>query len=102
MAATVALLAPAAVMAADHAALERDARKAYEKLIAAVPAAKSLSKDAVGVLVFPKITKAGFMVGGQYGDGVLFKNGKTAGHYNTAARPTDYRPARSSMAMPCS
>jgi len=32
-----------------------------------VPAAKSLSRDAVAVLVFPKITKAGLVVGGQYG-----------------------------------
>lgn len=79
-----ALLAPAAAIAADHAALERDARSAYKKLIAKIPAAKDLSRNAVAVLVFPKITKAGLVVGGQYGDGVLFKQGKTSGYYNTA------------------
>jgi lipid-binding SYLF domain-containing protein len=84
LAASVALLVPAAALAADHSALERDARKAYQKLVATVPAAKSLSRDAVAILVFPKITKAGLVVGGQYGDGVLFKNGKTAGYYNTS------------------
>jgi lipid-binding SYLF domain-containing protein len=82
MAASVALLAPAAA-AADYSALESDAHKAYQKLVATVPAAKSLSRDAVAVLVFPTITKAGLVVGGQYGDGVLFKGGKTAGYYNT-------------------
>jgi len=79
-----ALLAPLAAIAADNAALERDARKAYQKLIATVPAAKSLSSTAVGILVFPKITKAGFVVGGQTGDGVLFRGGKAVGYYNTS------------------
>ncbi|HRF72048.1 MAG TPA: lipid-binding SYLF domain-containing protein [Accumulibacter sp.] len=79
-----ALLAPVSAIAADRAALERDARNVYQKLTAKVPAAKVLSRDAVAVLVFPKITKAGLVVGGQYGDGVLLKDGKAAGYYNTA------------------
>jgi lipid-binding SYLF domain-containing protein len=70
--------------AADRGALERDARAALQKLTSTVPAAKSLSQTAVAVLVFPKITKAGLGVGGQYGDGVLFKGGKPAGYFNTS------------------
>ena len=81
---TVALLAPAAALAADRAALERDARNAYNKLVAKVPAAKALSREADAVLVFPKITKAGLIVGGQYGDGVLFRGDKIVGYYNTS------------------
>ncbi|EXI82368.1 MAG: hypothetical protein AW10_00471 [Candidatus Accumulibacter appositus] len=79
-----ALLAPAASSAADHSTLEKDARKVYQNLIAKVPVAKSLAKDAVAVLVFPKIIKAGLVVGGQYGDGVLFRGDKAAGYYNTS------------------
>jgi lipid-binding SYLF domain-containing protein len=78
------LLAPAGAIAADRAALERDARNAYQKLIARLPVAKTLSRDAVAVLVFPKIIKAGLVVGGQSGDGVLFRNGTAAGYYNTS------------------
>jgi lipid-binding SYLF domain-containing protein len=70
--------------AADRGALERDARAALQKLTSTVPAAKSLSGSAKAVLVFPKITKAGLGVGGQYGDGVLFKGGKVAGYYNNS------------------
>jgi lipid-binding SYLF domain-containing protein len=77
-------LAPAVALAADRAALERNARTALQKLTATVPAAKSLSGSATAVLVFPKITKAGLGIGGQYGDGVLFKGGKVAGYYNTS------------------
>lgn len=79
-----ALMVPVAAIAADRAALERDARNVYQKLIARVPAAKAFSGAAVAVLVFPKITKAGLVVGGQYGDGVLFREGKAVGYYNTS------------------
>jgi len=70
--------------AADRSALERDAGAALQKLTSTIPAAKSLSQTATAVLVFPKVTKAGLGVGGQYGDGVLFKGGKAAGYYNTS------------------
>ncbi len=80
----IVLLAPAAALATDRAALERDARNAYQKLIGKVPAAKALAKDADAVLVFPKIIKAGLVVGGQYGDGVLFRGDKVVGYYNTS------------------
>jgi lipid-binding SYLF domain-containing protein len=78
----VLLAGPAA--AVDRVALERDSRAALQKLTSSVAAAKSLSGSATAVLVFPKITKAGLGIGGQYGDGVLFKGGKVAGYYNTS------------------
>jgi lipid-binding SYLF domain-containing protein len=70
--------------AADRSALERDARAALQRLTSTVPSARSLSGSATAVLVFPKITKAGLGIGGQYGDGVLFKGDKVAGYYNTS------------------
>ncbi|WP_245754559.1 lipid-binding SYLF domain-containing protein [Candidatus Accumulibacter aalborgensis] len=79
-----ALVGSVAALAADRTALERDAQNTYQKLIARVSGAKALSRDAVAVLVFPKITKAGLVIGGQYGDGVLFKGGKAVGFYNTS------------------
>jgi lipid-binding SYLF domain-containing protein len=78
------LLLSGGVFAADRVALERDARAALQKLTSSVPAAKSLSGTATAVLVFPKITKAGLGIGGQYGDGVLFKSGKAVSFYNTS------------------
>ena len=64
--------------------LNSESRAALSKLYAGAPAAKALGEKAVAILVFPSITKAGFMVGGQYGEGVLMKSGKTAGYYSTA------------------
>lgn len=42
-------------------------------------------KVAKGVLVFPKVVKAGFVVGGEYGEGALRINGRTVDYYSTAA-----------------
>jgi lipid-binding SYLF domain-containing protein len=40
---------------------------------------------ANGVLVFPKVLKAGFGIGGEYGEGALLVGGKTVDYYSTAA-----------------
>lgn len=42
-------------------------------------------KQAKGVLVFPNIIKAGFVVGGEYGEGALKVNGAIVDYYSTAA-----------------
>lgn len=83
----LALLAPVAAppaRAAD-AELVREAAAALQKLCAGNSAAALLRKKAKGVLVFPNMLKAGFMFGGQVGDGVLFKGGRAAGAYNSVA-----------------
>ena len=43
---------------------------------------KTLAKRAKGILVFPSVLKAGFWIGGQYGEGVLRINGKIVNYYN--------------------
>lgn len=79
-----ALLLPLAAPAASRADLDASSKRVLDKLLADVPAAKALHARAVGVLVFPSITKAGFMIGGQYGEGVLWQKGKPVAYYNTA------------------
>jgi lipid-binding SYLF domain-containing protein len=71
--------------AVDAATLTREAEAALQQLYATTPVAKTLAPKAKGILVFPNIVKAGLVVGGQYGKGVLFKQGKVAGYYNTVA-----------------
>jgi len=75
------LLAPAA---AQDYGLEGEARWALNRLMATVPTAKILEERAYATLVFPDITKAGFLVGGEYGNGVLFRRGGISGYYNLA------------------
>ena len=82
MSASLALAAPSAI-AADAAQLSKDAQATLQSLYAKVPAAKALGPKAQAILVFPKVTKAGLGIGGQYGDGALIKGGKTVAYYNT-------------------
>lgn len=79
------LMRPQPVVAASAAELNREATAALQALYAGTPGAKELGAKAKGILVFPSIIKAGFIVGGQYGEGALLKGGKTVAYYNTVA-----------------
>src|SRR4030081_587353 len=46
------------------------------------PAHGELLRKAVGVLVFPHITKAGAGIGGEHGNGALLKGGTIANYYS--------------------
>jgi len=72
-------------MAASAAELNWEAAAALKLLYEGTPAAKELGVKAKGILVFPSIIKAGFIVGGQYGEGALRKRDKTVAYYNTVA-----------------
>jgi lipid-binding SYLF domain-containing protein len=65
--------------------LERDARKALHTLYANNEKAREIAEQSTAILVFPTVIKAGFIFGGQGGDGVLFSNGNVVGYYNTSA-----------------
>ena len=66
--------------------IDRDVNYALTNLYESNPTAKMLAKQAKGILVFPSIVKAGFMVGAQYGSGgALRVRGRTVGYYNSLA-----------------
>ncbi len=69
--------------AASAGEIDKKSRAALKKLYATTPAAKKMGAEAKGILVFPNIGKGGFLLAGSYGTGALFKNGVTAGYYNT-------------------
>ena len=58
---------------------------ALAQLYAQDPASRELVAKSRGVLVFPSIVTAGFVIGGSYGQGALRVAGKTAQYYKTAA-----------------
>ncbi len=83
--AALSLLNLTPTFAADKAVLTKNSEAALESLYGKEPLAKAIREKAAGVLVFPSITKAGFIVGGSSGDGVLFKNGRAIDYYKTAS-----------------
>jgi lipid-binding SYLF domain-containing protein len=60
-----------------------EAQASYDRLIAQQPAAATLAKDAKGVLVFPNVLKAGFVLGGYHGTGALRKGDAFVARYGT-------------------
>lgn len=78
-------LSPLPAMAEKAANIEKNAREALALLLDTSEGAKGLADDATGILVFPKIVKGGLIIGGQYGEGALFKNDAVAGYYSTGS-----------------
>ena len=74
-------LSPAKAMTA--AEIDVDVQKALSDLYAHSETARDFGSVAEGILVFPDVYKAGFLVGAAFGDGALLKNGRTAGYYRT-------------------
>jgi len=87
LAALIFIASSASVLNAQKEAkkLDQKVTTSLAQLLAKNKAAKSLSTSAKGVLVFPEVKKAGFVIGGQYGEGALRVGGKTEAYYKTTA-----------------
>ncbi len=72
-------------LAADPKTIDDDANAALDALYSRKPETREIAKQAEGILVFPSIAKAGFIVGAEYGDGVLIQYGATTANFNIAA-----------------
>ena len=70
-------LSPSSARAMPAAEIDVDVQEALAKLYANSDTAKDFGKIAKGILVFPDVYKAGFIVGAQFGEGALLKSGKT-------------------------
>ena len=60
---------------------------------------RELVAKARGVLVFPSVIDAGFVVGGQYGEGSLRVGGRTVGYYSTATGSIGWQAGAQSKAI---
>ena len=71
--------------AAPASEIRSNAEAALTRLYNQNTAARDLARKAKGVLVFPEVTKGGIGIGGSYGEGVLFVNGKPDGYYSISS-----------------
>jgi lipid-binding SYLF domain-containing protein len=62
--------------------IDASVQDCLERFHKQVKGAKEFSKTAKGLLVMPNVVKAGFFIGGKYGEGALEVGGKPAGYYN--------------------
>lgn len=85
------ILAALLVLPGDRAeaasAVEIDAKvnEVLTRFYKDVPSAKELSTKAKAILTFPSVVKAGFGIGGEFGEGALRINDKTVDYYSTVA-----------------
>ncbi len=75
-------LAAVPAHAASGEQLAANGRRALNELLATSPRARRVERSAVAVLVFPDVLKAGFIFGGQTGNGVLLEHGRAVSFYN--------------------
>jgi len=68
--------------AASGPELDRDANETLHSFVRQIGGAQELANKAAGILVFPSVIKAGFGVGGEYGEGLLIVDKRPAGYYN--------------------
>jgi lipid-binding SYLF domain-containing protein len=64
--------------------INAEVKAAMDRFKKQVKGSTEYLKGAKGVLVMPNITKAGFVVGGKYGQGALQVGGKTVDYYSLA------------------
>lgn len=73
---------PRTAEAASGAEIEHDANETLHSFVRQIGGARELANKAVGILVFPSVIKAGFGIGGEYGEGLLIVDQRPAGYYN--------------------
>ncbi len=66
----------------SKAEIDANVNKAVKQFHALNPKNEELAGKAAGMLVFPRITKAGAGIAGEFGEGVLLIKGKTVGYYD--------------------
>ena len=79
------LVAAGPALAASKAEIDAEVQEAIDNFYKHTSAGKRLAQQASGMLVFPKVFKAGIGIGGEYGEGALLVKGRTAAYYSIAA-----------------
>ncbi len=85
MSLVVALLSARVASGASKEEIDAEVQEAIENFYKQTSAGKRLAQKAAGMLVFPKVFKAGIGIGGEYGEGALLIKGNTAAYYSIAA-----------------
>ncbi|WP_176314420.1 BPSL1445 family SYLF domain-containing lipoprotein [Burkholderia vietnamiensis] len=75
----------AATNASKRQAIDASVDATLSRLYSTVKGSRELVAKSRGVLVFPDVIQAGFIVGGQTGNGALRVGGATVGYYNTSS-----------------
>ncbi|NCC84724.1 MAG: hypothetical protein EOM03_11450 [Clostridia bacterium] len=71
-----------AALARTAAEIDTHADMTLQRFYTEVNGGKEIAQEAKALLIMSDVTKAGFVLGGTYGQGALRVGGKTTGYYN--------------------
>ncbi|WP_246795130.1 BPSL1445 family SYLF domain-containing lipoprotein [Burkholderia perseverans] len=77
--------ATASTNASKRQAIDASVNATLSRLYSTVPGSRELAAKSRGMLVFPEVLQAGFIVGAQSGNGALRVGGSTIGYFNTSS-----------------
>ena len=80
----VSILLSTSLMAKPASVIEAEANAALA-VFKTKPGASKFLSQIKGYLIFPSVMKGGFIVGGEYGEGVLKVDGQTKAYYSIAS-----------------
>lgn len=69
------------------------------RLYSTVKGSREMANNAKGILVFPNVLQAGFVVGGQYGEGALRVGNATDGYYSMTSGSIGWQAGAQSRAV---
>jgi lipid-binding SYLF domain-containing protein len=78
-------------LSATKEEIDTDVKAALAEFYEKSQAGKALAEKASGMLVFPKVIKAGIGVGGEYGEGALLIDGEPVEYYSTASASVGFQ-----------
>jgi lipid-binding SYLF domain-containing protein len=85
--------------AANHAAIDNQSDATLARLYAEVPGARQIGADAKGILIFPAVLGGSFVVGAEYGRGVLRSTTGTRRYYGVVVGSLGWQVGAQSKAI---
>jgi lipid-binding SYLF domain-containing protein len=85
--------------AEKRAQINTGAEETLSRLYASVPGSRDLGAKARGILVFPNVISAGFVFGGEYGEGALREGSMVNGYYRTTGASFGFQAGAQSRAI---
>ncbi len=93
------LFSIAAVNAKSKQEINILADATHERFLEEVVGGQAFLENAAAVLIFPRVIKAGFGIGGEYGEGVLRQGGQNLEYYSTAAASIGFQAGAQSKSV---
>jgi lipid-binding SYLF domain-containing protein len=82
-----------------RSAIDTNADATLSRLYSTVPGSREMAQKAAGILVFPSVVGGSFVVGAEYGRGVLLVDGRADGYYSTTAGSVGFQAGGQSKAI---